>query len=76
MTSKRISREAALTSSIGGTLVTCVWIGGSISNASWAGAVHPGVVGLAVAGSLMLIVSMFTNPVKPEAIDKYFPEES
>jgi len=76
MTSKRISREAALTSSIGGTLVTCVWIAGSINNAGWAGAVHPGVVGMAVAGALMFIVSMFTKPVNHDAIEKYFPEES
>lgn len=76
MTSKRISREAALASSIGGTMVTCAWIGGAIANASWASTVHPGIVGLTVAGSLMLIVSLFTSPVHNEAINKYFPESS
>ena len=76
MTSKRVSREAALVSSIGGTLVTCVWIAGSIVKASWAGSVHPGIVGLAVAGILMFAVSMFTRPVQHDAIEKYFPEAS
>ena len=76
MTSKRVSREAALASSIGGVLVTCVWIVGAILGASWAGSVHPGVVGLSVAGALMLAVSLFTAPVKHEAISKYFPEAS
>jgi SSS family transporter len=76
MTSRRISREAALASSIGGTLVTCIWIAGAISKAPWAGSVHPGIVGMSVAGILMLLVSMFTRPVSEEAIRKYFPEAS
>ncbi len=76
MTSKRVSREAALASSIGGTMATCVWIGGAIANASWASTVHPGIVGLTVAGSLMLVVSLFTGPVQNAAIKKYFPELS
>jgi len=74
MTSRRVSREAALVSSIGGTLVTCVWIFGALTNASWAGIVHPGIVGLATAGLLMLVVTLFTPPVENEAINKYFGE--
>lgn len=76
MTSKKISREAALASSIGGTLATCVWIAGAITQASWASSLHPGIVGLAVAGILMLVVSFFTGPVNDEAIKKFFPESS
>ena len=68
--------SVALTSSIGGTLVTCVWIAGSIAKAPWAGSVHPGIVGLAVAGILMFAVAMFSQPVKHDAIEKYFPEAS
>jgi sodium/proline symporter len=76
MTSKRVSREAALASSVGGTLATCVWIFGALTKASWAAGVHPGIVGLAVAGSLMLVVSFFTEPPEQRAIEKFFPEAS
>ncbi len=76
MTSKRVSREAALTSSIGGTLVTCVWIAGALTKAPWAAGVHPGIVGLSVAGVLMFVVALFTKPVEQQAVNKFFPEES
>lgn len=76
MTSKRISREAALASSIGGTVATCIWIGGALSDATWASGFHPGIVGLGVAGTLMLIVSLFTGPADDDAINKFFPESS
>ncbi len=75
MTSRRVSREAALASSIGGVLVTCTWIYGALSMA-WAVDVHPGIVGLATAGVLMFIVSLFTAPVSSSAVNKYFPEAS
>lgn len=74
MTSRRVSREAALASSVGGTLATAVWIVGALRGASWATGLHPGIVGLGVAGLLMLAVSMFTEPVRHSAISKYFPE--
>ena len=76
MTSRRVSRPAALCSSIGGTLATVVWIVGTLRGASWAGAVHPGIVGLSVAGVLMLVVTLFTEPVEKHATDKYFAEPS
>jgi hypothetical protein len=69
-----VSREAALASSIGGTLVTCVWIFGALTNAAWASIVHPGIVGLGTAGVLMLVVTLFTPPVGAEAVEKYFAE--
>lgn len=74
MTSRRVSREAALASSIGGTLITCVWIFGALTNAEWAKSVHPGIIGIAVAGVLMLVVTLFTPPVASRAVDKYFAE--
>jgi sodium/proline symporter len=74
MTSRRVSRQAALASSIGGTLITCVWIVGALTNATWAGVVHPGIVGLATGGILMLLVTSFTPPVEDHAINKYFGE--
>ena len=74
MTSRRVSREAALASSIGGTVATCIWIYGAMSQAPWASSVHPGIVGLTTSGVLMLAVSMWTPPVEREAVVKYFPE--
>jgi Na+/proline symporter len=76
MTSKRVSREAALASSTGGVLATCIWIYGALANASWAVDVHPGIVGLTIAGLLMLTVSLFTGPVDEAAVNKYCPETS
>lgn len=76
MTSKRVSREAALASSTGGVLMTCIWIYGALSQASWAADVHPGIVGLATAGLLMFAVTLFTSPVSSTAVNKYFPEAS
>lgn len=74
MTSRRVSREAALASSIGGTLATVVWIAGALNGAEWAAGLHPGIVGLIVAGVLMLVVTLFTKPVHESAVAKYFPE--
>ena len=74
MTSRRVSREAALASSIGGSLITCVWIFGALAKAPWADIVHPGIVGLATAGLLMLVVTLFTPPVEAEAANKFFAE--
>lgn len=74
MTSRRVSRQAALASSIGGTLITCVWIFGALTNAAWASVVHPGIVGLGTGGFLMLVVTQFTPPVESQAVDKYFGE--
>ena len=74
LTSKRVSREATLVSSVGGTLVTAVWIYGALTSAPWASAVHPGLVGLAAGGVLMFAVGLFTPPVAADAVAKYFPE--
>ena len=75
MTSRRVSKEAAIASSIGGVTVTSVWIAGTLLGSPWATAVHPGIPGLLTAGLLMLIVGWFTPPVGQAAIAKYFPEK-
>ncbi len=74
LTSKRVSREAALASSIGGVGVTVVWMAGSIVGADWAQGLHPGLPGLATAGVLMLAVGAFTPPVRQAALVRFFPE--
>ncbi len=72
LTYRRLSPQAALSSSVLGTLATCVWIVGTIKQAAWAVTVHPGIVGLSVAGVVMLLVTVFTPPAPEHAINKYF----
>jgi Na+/proline symporter len=72
--SRRVSRQAAIASSVGGTVVTAVWIGLTLAAVDWALAFHPAIPGLATAGALMLVVTRFTPPVGEEALRKYFPE--
>ena len=76
MTSKKVSKEAALASSIGGTLAGALWIAATLNGASWALNWHPGIVGLTVAGVLMFSVNLMTKPVAAQATAKYFPEAS
>lgn len=74
LTTKRVSKAAALASSVGGVTTTVVWIVGTLTEAAWAQSLHPGIPGLLVAGVLMAVVSMFTSPVQEGAVAKYFPE--
>lgn len=74
LTSPRVSREAAIVSSVGGAAVTAVWTWARLAGASWAQGVHPGVVGLVIAGASMLVVTLATRPVPAEAVRKFFPE--
>ncbi len=76
MTSKKISREAALASSISGTIACCIWIAGTLGGASWTGSFHPGLIGLAVAAITMLGVGLVTKPADLSGINKFFPEAS
>jgi Na+/proline symporter len=76
LTSRRVSKEAATASSVGGAVATAIWTWWTLAGANWVQGVHPGIVGLAVGGSLMLIVNFFTQPVKEEAINKFFPEKT
>ncbi len=76
LTSRRVSKEAAIASSMGGAVATAIWTGWTLAGANWVQGVHPGIVGLATAGSLMLVVNFFTQPVKEEATNKFFPEKA
>ena len=68
----RISRAAAIASSVGGVAVTMVWIGCTLNGVPWALMVHPGVPGLITSGCLMLFVNLLTKPVGRPAIAKFF----
>ena len=72
MTSRRVSRAAALASSVGGVSATVVWIVLTLGGTGWAQSVHPGIVGLAVAGVTLFAVTPFTRPVGEEALRAYF----
>lgn len=72
MTSRRVSKEAVFASSVGGVVVTVVWIGLTLGGVSWAQPVHPGIVGLSTAAIALLAVAPFTRPVSRRAVQRYF----
>lgn len=74
LTSRRVSREAAIASSVGGAGVTILWTVLTLAEVSWAGELHPGIPGLLTAGILMAAVGAFTPAIEGKALDKYFPE--
>ena len=74
LTSRRLSAEATLASSVSGVLVTVVWIVGTLAGEAWAQSLHPGIPGLITAGVVMAVIAPFTQPAKEQAIKKYFPE--
>ncbi len=76
LTSRRVSREAAIASSTGGGVVTAAWIWWRLAGTPWAQDLHPAIPGLAVAGALMLAVTAFTPPVAEGAVRRYFPTEA
>jgi len=76
LTTKRVSREAAIASSVGGAVVTACWTWARIAGAPWAQELHPGVIGLAAAGILIFAVSLATKPVTSEKLKKFFPEKT
>ena len=74
LTSKKVSAPAVLASSVGGVVVTVIWITGTLAGAAWAQSLHPGIPGLVTAGVLMGLVNVFTTPVTGPGLAKYFPE--
>ena len=67
-----VSREAALASSVGGVVVTVIWIVATMSGAAWAQNMHPGLPGLGTSMVLILAVSIFTQPVSAETMRRFF----
>ena len=70
----RMSREAAIASSIGGVLVAASWMVLSLNDVAWALMVHPLLPGLITSGIMLLITQIFTRPVTKKALANYFPE--
>lgn len=76
LTSRRLSTEAAIASSVGGAAVTIAWTWATLAGASWAQDFHPGVVGLAAGGMLMLAVNLVTGSAPEAGVARFFPEAS
>jgi Na+/proline symporter len=72
LVSPRVSREAATAASVAGGIVASVCTVFAIRDVPWALAVHPIVPGLAVSAILLVAVSLFTRPVREEAVRLYF----
>jgi sodium/proline symporter len=72
LVSPRVSREAATSASIAGGLVASVCTVFAIRKAAWALEVHPVVPGLAVSLILIVVVTLFTRPVREAAVRLYF----
>jgi Na+/proline symporter len=70
----RISRRAAVGSSIVGSTVAALWIGLTLIDAPWTSLAHPVVPGLAASGLAMLVMQISAKPVSGEALGKFFPE--
>ena len=76
LTTKRVSQEAAIASSVGGSAITIFWTWARLAGVEWAQEVHPGVIGIASAGVLIFVVSMVTKPVRSSSLQKFFPENA
>ena len=75
LTSRRVSRQAAVASSVWGGLTTAVWTVLTLTDVSWANVVHPILPGLLISGLLMFTLTPFGKPVSGEALRRFFPEE-
>lgn len=73
LTIPKTSKPAASASSVGGAVVTSLWIYWTLKKVPWALTVHPGIPGLLVAGALMLAVGMVTGPVSERTLVRFFP---
>jgi Na+/proline symporter len=67
-----VTPAGALTSSVGGVLVTVVWITASMTGAEWAKTFHPGLPGLIAALILITSMSLLTHPGQPATITRFF----
>ena len=76
LTSRKVSREAAIASSVGGAVSTVLWLWWTLAGIEWTLELHPVVPGLMVSGILMLVAAISTPPVREEAIRKFFPENA
>ena len=67
-----VTPASALASSVGGVVVTVIWITASMAGAEWAKTFHPGLPGLVVSLILITVVSMFTQPVQLTTLTRFF----
>lgn len=72
LSSRRITPMAALASSVGGFVITAIWVALTLADVSWATAVHPIVPGLVVALGLILGLTPLTRPTPASALARFF----
>jgi Na+/proline symporter len=72
LTSRRTTPAAAIASSVFGFLTTVAWTVLTLATVPWATAIHPVVPGLLVAFVLIVGVTPFTTPSRPEALERFF----
>ena len=72
LSSRRITPVAALASSVGGFVITALWVALTLADVSWATAVHPIVPGLVVALGLILGLTPLTRPTPASALARFF----
>jgi Na+/proline symporter len=72
LSSPRTTPAAATASSVGGFLVTVIWMALTLAKVPWAAAIHPVVPGLATALVLIVAVTPFSRPAPPEALARFF----
>ncbi len=73
---KRVSREAAIASAVGGSVVTGIWTVLNLMKVPWATQLHPALPGLAVALVFIVVLTRYTQPVPRTCLAKFFPEEA
>lgn len=76
LTTKRVSKEGAIASSVGGALVCGVWTWARLQGAPWAQDLHPGVIGLVASGVLIFVGTLAMRPLTGTSIAKFFPEKT
>ena len=72
LSSMRTTPAAATASSIGGFVTTVAWTALTLTNVSWASWVHPVVPGLLVGLVLIVGLTPYTKPSRPEALARFF----
>jgi sodium/pantothenate symporter len=70
--SRRTTPAAATASSVMGFFTTVLWTALTLAQVPWAAAIHPVVPGLLVALVLIVGVTPFTKPSRPEALERFF----
>jgi Na+/proline symporter len=70
----RISRRAAVSSSVSGVTVAVLWTVLTLAGVPWTAFAHPVLPGLVASGVAMFVAQARSQPVSRNALFKFFPE--